>query len=199
MGCSFLLPQGGVPERGFGSEGEGGASIRVGWVGGVPPPSPPSSVPPPPDGEEQDSPLDNGPSSANSQFVPYVSRRPWSTRVARVLRQQMTEPELLLWSCLRHDFSWKFRRQELIDRYVVDFVCYPKRLIIEVDGIQHADSESDRTRDARLEELGFKVLRFWNGDVMTELDVVLETIDGILRSRPDLHPNRAPRQRRSPR
>ena len=108
----------------------------------------------------------------------------------------MTEPELLLWSCLRHDFGWKFRRQEPIDRFVVDFVCYPKRLVIEVDGIQHADCESDRIRDARLTELGFKVLRFWNGDVMTELDAVLETIDQCLRSQPDLHHNRAPRQHR---
>ncbi len=107
----------------------------------------------------------------------------------------MTEPELLLWTCLRHDFNWKFRRQEPIDRYVVDFVCYPKRLIIEVDGIQHADSPKDRVRDTRLEELGFTVLRFWNGDIMTELDTVLETIDQALDSQADLHRNRPPRRR----
>ncbi len=107
----------------------------------------------------------------------------------------MTEPELRLWTCLRHDFGWKFRRQEPIDRYIVDFVCYPKRLVIEVDGIQHEDSESDRTRDARLTELGFTVLRFWNGDIMTELPVVLETIDQALVSLPDLHRSRAPRRR----
>ncbi len=142
-------------------------------------------------------PLDSEPWNADPHLVPYVPRRSWSTRVARILRKQMTEPELLLWTCLRHDFNWKFRRQEPIGRYVVDFVCYPKRLIIEVDGIQHADSPADRVRDARLEELGFTVLRFWNGDIMTELDTVLETIAQALDSQPDLHRNRPPRRHHS--
>ncbi len=141
--------------------------------------------------------LDNRPWNTDRQIVPYFARRSWSTHIARVLRKQMTEPELVLWSCLRHESNWKFRRQEPIDRYVVDFVCYPKRLVIEVDGIQHADVEPDRIRDARLAELGFTVLRFWNGDVMTDLSAVLETIDQALRSRPDLHRNRPPRRRES--
>ncbi len=129
----------------------------------------------------------------NSETVPRLPRRSWSTRLARRLRADLTEPELLLWTCLKHDFSWKFRRQEPIDRYIVDFVCYPKRLIIDVDGIQHADDPRDQERDSRLETLGFQVLRFWNGDVMTELDVVLNTIDRVLQSRPTVHKRRSPR------
>ncbi len=168
---SFLPHEGGVPERSLGAKGRGGIPERQA--------------------------LDDRPWNTDRQIVPYFARRSWSTHIARVLRKQMTEPELVLWSCLRHESHWKFRRQEPIDRYVVDFVCYPKRLVIELDGIQHADVEPDRIRDARLAELGFTVLRFWNGDVMTDLGAVLETIDQALRSRPDLHRNRPPRRRES--
>ena len=105
----------------------------------------------------------------------------------------MTEPELRLWSCLRHDLPWKFRRQEPIGPYICDFVCYPKRLIVEVDGIQHLDDPADTTRDAYLNRLGFRVVRVWNGDVMIDLDAVLEEIATALDHQPDRHLNRAPR------
>ena len=124
--------------------------------------------------------------------MPRLPRRSWSTRLARRLRRGMTEPEILLWNCLHYDFQWKFRRQEPIDRFIVDFVCYPKRLIVEVDGIQHADNPLDQERDAALSELGFRVLRFWNGDVMTELDSVLDTIEAALQSQPNCHRRRPP-------
>jgi len=108
----------------------------------------------------------------------------------------MTEPEVLLWWALRHEFPWKFRRQEPIGPYVCDFVCYPKRVVVEVDGAQHGESDMDAVRDSYLESLGFTVLRVWNGDVMTGLDDVVDRIVVALESRPDLHPARPARDRR---
>jgi very-short-patch-repair endonuclease len=71
----------------------------------------------------------------------------------------------------------RFRRQQPIDKYIVDFVCFEKRIIIEVDGGQHATEGShDRERDAYLRQAGFKVLRFWNNEVMQSIDGVLEVI-----------------------
>ena len=71
----------------------------------------------------------------------------------------------------------KFRRQQPIESYIVDFVCFENRLIIEVDGGRHAvERQKDMVRDARLNRNGFKVLRFWNHDVMGNLEGVPETI-----------------------
>ncbi len=126
--------------------------------------------------------------------MPDFGRRPWSTRLARALRARLTPEELRLWICLSDGFHWKFRRQEPIGPYICDFVCYPKRLIVEVDGAQHADSTRDARRDAYLGSLGFEVLRFWNGEVERELEVVLDTIAAALEARPDLHRNREPRR-----
>ncbi|MDB5501283.1 MAG: (cytosine-5-)-methyltransferase [Tardiphaga sp.] len=98
---------------------------------------------------------------------------------AKVLRTNMTDAERRLWYLLRaHRFAgFKFKRQIPIGRYIVDFVCRAERLIIEVDGGQHADSsQSDRTRDLWLEDQGFRVLRFWNNEVQNNTDGVLEVI-----------------------
>lgn len=70
----------------------------------------------------------------------------------------------------------RFRRQAPIDHYIVDFVCYEKRLVIEADGGQHNGSEADRVRDEYLKEHGFIVLRFWNHDILTNIQGVLEMI-----------------------
>jgi len=70
----------------------------------------------------------------------------------------------------------KFRRQMPLDSYVVDFASLSARLVVELDGSQHADSERDQVRDAALEALGYEVLRFWNTDVLLRLADVLETI-----------------------
>ena len=91
--------------------------------------------------------------------------------------------------CLHHEVSWKFRRQEAIGPYICDFVCYAKRLVVEVDGVQHADSPEDAVRDAYLARAGFRVLRVWNSDVMLRLEEVLEQIAGALDERPDMHRN----------
>jgi very-short-patch-repair endonuclease len=87
---------------------------------------------------------------------------------ARKLRKQMTDAERRLWYLLRaHRFGGvKFNRRVPIGPYVVDFVCFNRKLIIEADGGQHADSPGDRRRDEWLRGEGFRVLRFWNNDVL---------------------------------
>ena len=75
----------------------------------------------------------------------------------------------------------KFRRQQPIDNYIVDFICFENRIIIEVDGGQHADENNkDRERDSYLQQFGFKVLRFWNNDVLQNTNEVLEINKGKL-------------------
>ncbi len=85
------------------------------------------------------------------------------------LRKSMTDAERALWRLLRDRrmAGWRFRRQEPIGRYIVDFICFEARLIIEVDGGQHFESESDKTRDVYLQSQHFRVLRFWNNDVLS--------------------------------
>ena len=97
---------------------------------------------------------------------------------AKGLRSQMTDAEQRLWYRLRaHRFlDLKFKRQAPIGPYVVDFVCLEYRLIVEVDGGQHAENLSDRRRDAWLTREGYRVLRFWNNDVLKRTDAVLGEI-----------------------
>ena len=98
---------------------------------------------------------------------------------AKALRSHQTEAEQRLWYHLRaHRFmELKFKRQKPIGRYIVDFVCLEHQLIIELDGGQHVEQEAyDRQRDAWLRQQGYTVLRFWNHDVMQNLDGVLEQI-----------------------
>jgi very-short-patch-repair endonuclease len=74
----------------------------------------------------------------------------------------------------------KFVRQEAIESFVVDFVCREKKIIIEVDGGQHAENARDRVRDAALAVAGYRVLRFWNSDVLANTNGVLEVIAAAL-------------------
>jgi very-short-patch-repair endonuclease len=103
---------------------------------------------------------------------------PQPTGRARDLRRAMTEAEKRLWNRLRNRqlCGIKFKRQVPMDRYIVDFVSAEAKLIIELDGSQHADSKRDVVRDRRLESMGYLVLRLWNNDVLTNTDGVLETI-----------------------
>src|SRR5215213_4705849 len=107
-----------------------------------------------------------------------------TTKRARRLRADPTNAERKLWHRLRGRSinNSKFVRQEPIGRYFVDFVCREKRLIVEVDGGQHAGSRRDAARDHWLAEEGYRVLRFWNNDVLTQIDAVLETINVALNS-----------------
>lgn len=104
---------------------------------------------------------------------------PRPTRLAKTLRNAATDAEKRLWSYLKSSQmeGVKFRRQEPIEGFIVDFVSYEKRLIVELDGGQHAASkEKDEQRDRLLAGHGFKVLRFWDNDVFRSLQGVLEVI-----------------------
>ena len=114
---------------------------------------------------------------------------------ARHLRAHLTDAERVLWRYLRASrlCGYKFRRQAPIGRYIVDFVCFEMRLIIELDGGQHAERtryESDRT--AWLRGQGFRVLRFWNTDVLNNMEGVREVIAEACAGEPPL-PNPPPR------
>ena len=112
---------------------------------------------------------------------------------ARKLRRYQTDAEPL-WFKLRDRrlLGLKFRRQMPVDKYVVDLCCEPARLIIELDGGQHAErSEADCIRRAALETRGYLVLRFWNNDVLSNIEGVVESIVDTLNPSPP-HPNPLP-------
>ena len=98
---------------------------------------------------------------------------------ARNLRREQTDVERRLWQTLRAGRlgGAKFKRQQPIGQYIVDFVCFERRLVVELDGGQHQDQVGyDRARDAWFIENGFKILRFWNNDVMQNFGGVVERI-----------------------
>jgi very-short-patch-repair endonuclease len=103
---------------------------------------------------------------------------------ARALRHDMTSAERRIWSRLRaHRFQgFSFRRQVPIGSYIVDFLCPEARLIIEIDGGQHAvQTNRDAVRESWLREQGFVILRFWNNEVLTKLSGVLHRVAESLR------------------
>ena len=113
---------------------------------------------------------------------------------ARGLRQTMTDAEQVLWRYLRNRqlSGFKFCRQHEIDRYIADFVCTEALLIVELDGGQHADQvEYDERRTQQLQAMGYRVLRFWNDDVLLNTESVLEVVMETLASAAP-HPNPLP-------
>ncbi|MGH6892911.1 MAG: endonuclease domain-containing protein [Dongiaceae bacterium] len=102
---------------------------------------------------------------------------------ARTLRKTMTDAERALWRLLRERQieGMRFRRQVPIDHYIADFTCLEARLIIEVDGGQHSELDADRKRDAYLRSQGFRVLRFWNNDVLANREGVFRAITEALK------------------
>ena len=101
---------------------------------------------------------------------------------ARKLRQEQTDAENLLWSHLRayRLGGLKFRRQQPIGVYIVDFFCSEKNLIVELDGGQHQErAEYDKARDVWLKSEGYTVLRYWNNEVMENMEGVLEDIGQV--------------------
>ena len=105
---------------------------------------------------------------------------------ARELRGKQTDAERNLWAKLRNGqpAEVKFRRQEPIGKYIVDFVSFDRKLIIEIDGSQHADastSKADAQRTKWLESQGFRVIRFWDNDVLLSLQGVLMQIEESLK------------------
>jgi very-short-patch-repair endonuclease len=101
---------------------------------------------------------------------------------ARDLRREQTPYERILWSLLRDRrfAEFKFRRQQPLGPYIADFVCIEAKLIVELDGSQHADDPTDTTRDAELTRRGFRVLRIWNNDLIRNKDGVCEAIYSAL-------------------
>ena len=101
------------------------------------------------------------------------------TSNAKALRNNATDVELVLWQHLRRSKleGVKFRRQQPIEDYIVDFVSFSPKLVIELDGSQHFDKQDyDQARDDCLRKNGFKVLRFWNNDIFENIEGVLEVI-----------------------
>ena len=109
-----------------------------------------------------------------------------SAERARSLQRALTPAELTLWTRIRgrRPRGFKFARQETIDRYYGDFVCRKRRLIVLLDGGQHADSTQDLHRDRALCALGYRVIRIWNSDVIENLDGVLQRLLSELESSP---------------
>jgi primosomal protein N' (replication factor Y) len=114
---------------------------------------------------------------------------------ARSLRRDMTAVERKLWRAIRLDaLGVTFRRQHAIPPYIADFACVELRLVIEVDGGQHGEAR-DASRDAAMREAGWLVLRFWNNEVMENLEGVLQRIAEVtaaLRQRVSPHPDPPP-------
>jgi very-short-patch-repair endonuclease len=104
---------------------------------------------------------------------------------AKALRAEATDAEIALWRLLRSRrlADMKFRRQVPIGPWSLDFVSFEQRLVVEADGSQHAESEYDGRRDDNLSERGFRVLRFWNNDILMRPQSVMELIvDVVARS-----------------
>ncbi len=103
---------------------------------------------------------------------------------AKTMRADATLAENLLWQALRNRQleGFKFKRQVPLDGYILDFVCFDARLIIEVDGFQHAENTRDLVRDALFRNERFRILRYWNEEVVKNLDGVCLTILSELKS-----------------
>ena len=97
---------------------------------------------------------------------------------ARELRSQPTDAERTLWRLLRQEQlgGWRFRRQHPIPPYITDFACIEAKLVVEADGGQHAESSYDEARDRHLRSFGWRVLRFWNNEVLANPEGVAGTI-----------------------
>ena len=101
---------------------------------------------------------------------------------ARHMRHDPTEAERVLWLALRgrRFLAWKFRRQAPVGPFIADFLCFEARLIVEVDGGQHAENPRDAERDRWFEANGFRVLRLWNHEVLSSKYVALDAVYAAL-------------------
>lgn len=108
----------------------------------------------------------------------WKSKRHALSSKAKALRQNQTEAEKIIWHALKAGRfeGLKFRRQFSVGSYIADFACPAARLIIEIDGGQHCENADDEMRTAFLQREGFEVIRFWNNDVMDNLDGLLTTL-----------------------
>ena len=122
------------------------------------------------------------PKAPGEGFVPQTPHhRPTAKRIcnfAKRMRREPTDAEAAMWRLLRDRrlALFKFRRQVPFQSFILDFVCFEKRIIIEIDGSQHALSKTDTARDAVLMAEGFRIARYWNNDVLQQATAVLEDI-----------------------
>jgi very-short-patch-repair endonuclease len=122
------------------------------------------------------------PKATGEGFVPQTPHhRPTTKRIrdfVREMRREPTDAEAKMWRLLRDRrlAQFKFRRQVPFQNFILDFVCFDKRLAVEIDGSQHADSERDTAREAVLLAEGFRIARYWNNDVLQRPTAVLEDI-----------------------
>ena len=116
----------------------------------------------------------------------WTSATPRLRRFAKQMRHKPTEAEAKLWGILRNRrlASYKFRRQLPIGQYIVDFVCLDAKLIIELDGSQHAENPYDVLRDTYLRAQGFRLLRIWNNDLLATPEAVLDAVFHALQEQP---------------
>ena len=115
--------------------------------------------------------------------MPLKRANPESYELAKRLRKEPTPAERRLWMVLSGNklSGVRFRRQHAIGKYVVDFCSVKSKLVIELDGSQHLEqSEYDIQRSAYLESLGYKVIRFWNDQVMNDIESVIRSIEAVL-------------------
>ena len=113
--------------------------------------------------------------------MPHTPVAPANRRNAKSMRRKMTDAELKLWNELRAHrlMGLGFRRQFPVAGYIVDFACPAQKLIVELDGSHHAEpanSEADAVRTRRLEQDGWTILRFWNDDIVRDMDNVCQNI-----------------------
>jgi very-short-patch-repair endonuclease len=118
-----------------------------------------------------------------------MRRNPVFTQRARELRRNENDAERRMWSLLRAKrmSGFKFRRQHALDKYIADFICLRARLVIEVDGDTHGTDEAeelDAKRSEIIESMGYRVIRFWNHEVLTETDDVAAAIFNALHPYP---------------
>ncbi|MEC9343765.1 MAG: DUF559 domain-containing protein, partial [Pseudomonadota bacterium] len=118
--------------------------------------------------------------SGEGAFAPKPARR--TKPFARMMRKHPTDADGLLWLELRHRLlnGYRFNRQVRIGPYIADFVCRSQKLIVELDGSQHAENAADESRTLELNARGYSVLRFWNDEIVDEREAVLETILAVL-------------------
>ena len=116
----------------------------------------------------------------------YFRAKPGTLETARILRNRMTNSEILLWEKLKGNqiLGLKFRSQHPIDIFIADFYCHAARLVVEIDGeIHEGQIEYDDGREAEIEKYGIKIIRFTNNEILNELDIVIDKIKAIVKER----------------
>jgi very-short-patch-repair endonuclease len=148
-------------------------------------PSPPTPPPQRGEGSTSERVSHSGPSPRAGEGLgrgPGIPTRTELLERAKWMRANPTEAERRMWSLLRAKRldGFKFKRQQIIYPYIVDFICFAERLVIEADGSQHPDSTDDARRDAFLSAQGLRLLRFWNNEILADGDGVSAAIYNAL-------------------